>query len=234
MALREYKTVPLPMLHTRRRRGRNPAEGAAEAIQNAINEMAARGWTYLRAETIRAMESQGLLKGREEVAYTVLIFDRPARAQPVDDDHDAEPEPMGHADAFDDDGFEEPTTNRGLRAPFRRRPAPAPLEERDRAPAPERRLDLTGERAGPALRGERRREPFAEPEPPRRRPETPSEPGAGESLLRRRLQGGGETDSFRDESYRERPVETARERLSARRGEGGYPPPGARPDRGRR
>ncbi len=96
MTRREYRAVPLPALRTRR--NRNAGEQVAEVVQHTINEMAGRGWNYLRAETVRAMESQGLLRGREEVAYTVLVFDRAFddAVSDSDDDH-AFDEPSRHA-----------------------------------------------------------------------------------------------------------------------------------------
>lgn len=108
MSQREYRTVPLPALRTRR--SRDPGERVAEVMQDTINGMAAQGWRYLRAETIRAMEAQGLMRGREEVSYTVLVFER------------------------DVDGAELDARERGARQAVE----PAALEMRDLAGAPSR------------------------------------------------------------------------------------------------
>lgn len=71
----EYKVVPAP---TRGRKA--PGVKAAEArfalgLQDAMNEMAAEGWEYLRADILPSEERQGLTSSH--VVYrSVLVFRR--------------------------------------------------------------------------------------------------------------------------------------------------------------
>lgn len=83
----EYKVVPAPQKGTKGPGLRTPEARFANALSAVINEMAADGWRYLRAETLPAIERQGLT-GRNTVFHNILVFERPlaAPATPVVDE----------------------------------------------------------------------------------------------------------------------------------------------------
>lgn len=148
--LREYKTVAMPqLLPAKRRRGRSAAEAVAEALSGVINAQAQRGWSYVGADTFRAMEKRGLFGGREEVVYTVLVFDREAGSGPV------EPEMSdGGGESYDD------VEERVRPAPRKERPPRRAPRRAEPAPEPAGRagggaFDTEVDRAGAALRERR-------------------------------------------------------------------------------
>ena len=71
----EYKVVPAPERGLKAR-GVKGAEGRfAFALETVMNEMAAEGWEYQRAETLPSEERQGL-SGRTTVYRNMLVFRR--------------------------------------------------------------------------------------------------------------------------------------------------------------
>ncbi len=73
----EYKVIPAP---TRGQKGKGVkgADGRfAHALETAMNEMAAIGWEYQRAETLPSEERAGLTS-KTTVFRNVLVFRRPA------------------------------------------------------------------------------------------------------------------------------------------------------------
>lgn len=229
MTHREYRAVPLPALKTRR--NRNPSVQVAEIVQETINRMAEQGWTYLRAETVRAMESQGLLRGREEVAYTVLVFDRPAAS--------AEP-----AEAFHDD-VEESTQRPRERRPRASRLAPVASEgfdepdfeapRRSQERAQERPVERLADRVEPFrrtaamardARAEDGRRPAAA-RPERRLDLTPEDLTPDDMPARRRMRPARDDADSADDR-----IDVGRE--TPRRSESGFIARASRPDRQRR
>ncbi|APZ53878.1 DUF4177 domain-containing protein [Salipiger abyssi] len=78
MAIYEYKVVPAPA-RGEKTRGVKGAEGRfAFAIERLMNEMAAEGWEYQRAETLPSEERSGLTSS-QTVWRNLLVFRR-ARA----------------------------------------------------------------------------------------------------------------------------------------------------------
>jgi hypothetical protein len=81
MTEHEYKTVAAPR-RARKLKGMRPgADAFAQTIQAVLNEEAAAGWEYLRAESLPCDEKPGFFGCRQEVLHSVLIFRRaiPAR-----------------------------------------------------------------------------------------------------------------------------------------------------------
>lgn len=71
----DYKVVPAPERGLKAR-GVKSAEGRfAHALETCMNEMAAEGWEYQRAETLPSEERQGL-SGKQVVYRNVLVFRR--------------------------------------------------------------------------------------------------------------------------------------------------------------
>ena len=74
----EYKVMPAPQ-KGEKTRGIKTAEGRfANAIERAMNDMAADGWEYLRAETLPSEERSGLTS-TTNVWRNLLVFRRPRR-----------------------------------------------------------------------------------------------------------------------------------------------------------
>lgn len=71
----EYRVIPAPNRGQKARGIRTPADRFANAIELKMNELAAEGWEYLRADTLPSEERQGL-KGRKTVYQSVLVFRR--------------------------------------------------------------------------------------------------------------------------------------------------------------
>ena len=71
----EYRVVPAPRRGQKERGLKTAEDRYANALQGTINEMGAKGWEYLRAETLPCEERQGL-GGRKTVYHSVLVFRR--------------------------------------------------------------------------------------------------------------------------------------------------------------
>lgn len=75
----EYSAIPAPMRSDKVKGAKTPTDRYAVTLTDAINQMAADGWEYLRAETLPSEERSGLT-GRTTVFHNVLIFRRPLAA----------------------------------------------------------------------------------------------------------------------------------------------------------
>ncbi|MGR3632306.1 MAG: DUF4177 domain-containing protein [Limimaricola soesokkakensis] len=90
MTAYEYRVVPAPKRGVKERGLKTGEDRYAHALQGTINELGAKGWEYLRAETLPCEERQGL-RGRSTVYHSVLVFRRAAAAQPAATPVAAEP-----------------------------------------------------------------------------------------------------------------------------------------------
>jgi hypothetical protein len=95
----EYKVVPAPVRGKKAKGLKTPADRFANALGAMINEMAAEGWEYLRADTLPAEERHGFT-GRSTVFQNMLIFRRAGEAE-----HATEPESVVDAPARVDDAL---------------------------------------------------------------------------------------------------------------------------------
>ena len=80
----EYKVVPAPRHGVKARGVKTSEDRFAHAVATLMNELAAEGWEYLRAETLPSEERHGFT-GRSTVVQNLLIFRRavqPAAAAP--------------------------------------------------------------------------------------------------------------------------------------------------------
>lgn len=75
MQLFEYSVIPAPDRGEKARGAKTGAERFSLALTTTLNEMAAQGWEYIRAETLPAEERTGLT-GRATVYHNVLVFRR--------------------------------------------------------------------------------------------------------------------------------------------------------------
>ena len=85
MSIFEYKVIPAP--HSgKRAKGVKGADGRfANALSDAINELASAGWEYLRAESLPSVERKGVMRKRHEAYQNVLVFRRLSDADPIDE-----------------------------------------------------------------------------------------------------------------------------------------------------
>ncbi|MGH1577629.1 DUF4177 domain-containing protein [Planktotalea sp.] len=126
----EYKVIPAPM-RGQKGKGVKGADGRfAHALETAMNEMAAIGWEYQRAETLPSEERAGLTS-KTTVFRNVLVFRRAIETQneredikrleaPADEPTSAPPEenaPEDHTEPqsqahenIEDDTEEQPQT----------------------------------------------------------------------------------------------------------------------------
>ncbi|MBL3568497.1 hypothetical protein BV509_15610 [Rhodovulum sulfidophilum] len=87
--LYEYRVLPAPERGRRVRGAKGPAERFAHALEQAMNEMAAEGWEYVRAESLPSEERQGLFSGSSRTVRNVLVFRRPRDTGAGQDAEDA-------------------------------------------------------------------------------------------------------------------------------------------------
>lgn len=78
----EYSVIPAPDRGEKARGAKTPSDRFSIALTATLNEMAADGWEYIRAETLPSEERSGLT-GRTTVYHNVLVFRRPLAPAPV-------------------------------------------------------------------------------------------------------------------------------------------------------
>lgn len=71
----EYKAVPAPTRGTKARGAKSTEDRFALSITETLNDMAADGWEYVRAETLPCEERKGLT-GTQTTYQNILIFKR--------------------------------------------------------------------------------------------------------------------------------------------------------------
>jgi len=77
----EYRVVPAPARGAKVRGVKAAEDRFAHALATVMNEMAAEGWEYQRAETLPCEESKGFFStGRVTVYRNMLVFRRPLAA----------------------------------------------------------------------------------------------------------------------------------------------------------
>lgn len=77
----EYKVIPAPAKGEKERGLKTGADRFAHALSLTMNELAAEGWEYWRAETLPAEERTGLTS-KTTVFHNLLVFRR-ALGRPV-------------------------------------------------------------------------------------------------------------------------------------------------------
>ena len=71
----EYMAIPAPIRGTKAKGLKSTADRFALSLTDAINQMAAEGWDYVRAETLPCEERKGLSRTQKSF-QNVLIFRR--------------------------------------------------------------------------------------------------------------------------------------------------------------
>ena len=100
----EYKAVPAPQTGTKAKGVKSTEDRFALSLTDALNEMAAEGWEYVRAETLPCDERKGLT-GSQTTYQNILIFKRfqqHAAPLPLDARTTSRPLPEPLSDGFDE------------------------------------------------------------------------------------------------------------------------------------
>lgn len=79
MTTHEYSVIPAPKKGVKGRGIKGAEAQFANALAQAMNEAAADGWEYVRAETLPSEERQGLT-GKTTVYHNMLVFRRPLKS----------------------------------------------------------------------------------------------------------------------------------------------------------
>lgn len=116
----EYKVVPAPARGEKERGLKAGAERFAHTLSGVMNDMAAKGWEYLRAETLPAEERTGLT-GKTTVYHNLLVFRRALSLDPAQGvgEHKADHDPA----ANDEDAPETPRRSLKVETPEGRAPS---------------------------------------------------------------------------------------------------------------
>ena len=72
----EYKVIPAPRRSVRVKGAKGVDGKFAATLEKMINELAAKGWQYLRAESLPTDERHGITRRKTESYQNVLIFRR--------------------------------------------------------------------------------------------------------------------------------------------------------------
>ncbi|MDP5361488.1 MAG: DUF4177 domain-containing protein [Paracoccaceae bacterium] len=71
----EYKVVPAPVRGVKAKGVKTAQDRFAHALQTVMNDLAAEGWEYLRADTLPAEQREGLMS-KTTVYQNMLVFRR--------------------------------------------------------------------------------------------------------------------------------------------------------------
>lgn len=71
----EYKVVPAPTRGLKAKGVKTAEDRFAHALETAMNDLAANGWEYLRADTLPSEQREGLLS-KTTVYQNMLVFRR--------------------------------------------------------------------------------------------------------------------------------------------------------------
>ena len=71
----EYKVVPAPTRGVKAKGVKTVEDRFAHALQEAMNDLAAAGWEYLRADTLPCEQREGLMS-KTTVFQNMLVFRR--------------------------------------------------------------------------------------------------------------------------------------------------------------
>lgn len=73
MTIYTYKVIPAPVKGVKTKTAKTPEARFAHALELVMNDMAADGWEFQRAETLPSEERQGLT-GKATTFRNVLVF----------------------------------------------------------------------------------------------------------------------------------------------------------------
>ncbi|WP_108814706.1 DUF4177 domain-containing protein [Loktanella sp. Alg231-35] len=76
----EYKVIPAPARGLKAKGVKTSEDRFANALETAINTLAAKGWEYVRADTLPCEQREGLM-GKTTVYQNMLVFRRAKAAK---------------------------------------------------------------------------------------------------------------------------------------------------------
>ena len=79
----EYKVVPAPTRGVKAKGAKTAEDRFANALELAMNELAADGWEYLRADTLPCEQREGLMS-KTTAFQNMLVFRRVAQDLPTE------------------------------------------------------------------------------------------------------------------------------------------------------
>ncbi len=129
----EYKVVPAPVRGLKAKGVKTPEDRFANALETAMNDLAADGWEYLRADTLPSEQREGIM-GKATVYQNMLVFRRAKVAAKVAPNRPA-PQPQIS---------QEPRVTKKLVAPAKPE-APTPPETPDTDKKPGSSPDVAAE-----------------------------------------------------------------------------------------
>lgn len=81
----EYKVIPAPRRSVRVKGAKGTDGKFAATLEKIINDLAAEGWQYLRAESLPIDERHGITRRKTENYQNVLIFCKPTDSPAITD-----------------------------------------------------------------------------------------------------------------------------------------------------
>ena len=72
----EYKVVPAPMRGKKAKGVKTAEDRFANALQTQMNDLAAEGWEYLRADTLPCEQREGFIGKKTTTYQNMLVFRR--------------------------------------------------------------------------------------------------------------------------------------------------------------
>lgn len=99
----EYRVIPAPKKGKRAKGVKGPEARFAHALTETMNELAAEGWEYLRADTLPVEERSGIAS-KHTTFQTLLVFRRARAIAGLIEDHAEAPAITADADAEADKG----------------------------------------------------------------------------------------------------------------------------------
>lgn len=130
----EYKVVPAPARGLKAKGVKTAEDRFALALQTSMNELAADGWEYLRADTLPCEQREGLMS-KTTVYQNMLVFRRVKAAPKA-----VQPRPQSSVAARPSAPVAEPVTEKKLvatRKPATSAEAEAPAEGKKPSASPD-------------------------------------------------------------------------------------------------
>lgn len=159
MQRHEYTVTAAPDRGQRAKDAKTPTDRYALALAGILNDMAAEGWEYVRAETLPSDERSGIAS-RQTLWHNVLVFRRALPDAPSVDSvapHPTRDEDATPAPAAPPAQAAPPAPSSTPAGPPANQPTQKPTVTEDAATPPLRRKEATtepasGPRLGPAAR----------------------------------------------------------------------------------
>lgn len=101
MGIYEYKVIPAPRNGVRTKGAKGISGRFAGALEQEMNALGAKGWEYIRADTLPVDERNGITRRKTETYQSVLVFRRQIEEETAQEAH------LEAAAEVEDDLFED-------------------------------------------------------------------------------------------------------------------------------